>query len=352
MSEKTVQEMTHTVGYYNGAKWQVQVYISRPVSITLTLKGGEYILDREGRKVNDPFFEIYVKNKQLCRETSDTPVPLLRIPNLEAQAVASTNPVRAASKFALDAHGVRKPVMPKASIAVAPEINAEPVKGMSMDEARKLGLARKIRIVPEDYGQTDTDGAPPRLPPPIRYSIDPTMLKKPTPLPAALLKVESKGITDAPARSQLISQLSKSSAAPAAPASANLFLNQTTVNVPANSPLIAGKPSVRPPTPEPEDILPDDVPDQPEPAAGAEEEVQFVTEPDALVAGLPEPDVTELQESEPLPSRPPTKPMTPSDRFICLACGKPYKFRSQLVKHVNHDHPDKADELLSQYPAE
>jgi hypothetical protein len=99
---------THTVGYYNGNKWPIQLVISK-LNITLHLQPGEYILDQSRRKINDPFFDAY---KQLSKEISDDPVPLLTVPAITtatAATSAGSSPVRATSKFVLDKSGRAPP---------------------------------------------------------------------------------------------------------------------------------------------------------------------------------------------------------------------------------------------------
>lgn len=356
MSNQTASDnTTHISGYYNGNKWPIQLVISK-LGLTLHLAKGEFILDRKGRKVNDPFFEVYANNKQLSRELSDDPVEVIFVPQLDQNPQPKGhNPVRAASKFELDARGIRQPVMPVSAIAEhAPVLSTDPVRGMSMEDARKLGLARKVREVPEDYGETDTSGAPPRVPPQIRYAIDPSMLKKAPPLPKEL--VELKGVSDTSTRTQIISQLAKSSTTSAAPASANAFLNKTSVDSPANAPLVAGTPAKRLSAPQPapvvEELMPDDVPDPVQEENEPEGEV-IAAEP-LLQAGLPEPDLAELKEAkveeeeEVLP--PPVRPMAAKDRYICMSCGSPFKFRSQLSTHAKNQHKDNYVAIMAVYP--
>ncbi len=75
------QAMTHVAGFFNSAKWPIQIVLSKP-SITLTLVPGAFICNASGQKINDPYFETYAEHGQLSRELSDVPVPICRLPTL------------------------------------------------------------------------------------------------------------------------------------------------------------------------------------------------------------------------------------------------------------------------------
>ena len=355
MSNVQAQPMTKTVGYYNGAKWNVQLCISK-LNITLHLRPGEYLLDRSGRKINDPYFEHY---PQLSKEVSDKPVPLVLVPDMSKPAAAassapsvSVNPVTATSKFVLDSQGIRRPAMPSVSPQSVlsqqstPE-GADPVRPMSMEEARRLGLVRRVREVPEDYGVNDTTGLPPRVPPSIKYAIDPSMLKKPAPLPQELSKVSGKEVTNASGRVQLIHQLSQNAATPAVQESASAFLNETIVDAPPNSPVITGSPMphsvLRPPAQPIEESSE---------MSGEEVERAETGQAQADALELPPPDLAELQK-EPAPVlEEEIKPAAKRDRFICPACGQPFKFRSQLDKHAQGRHKAAYEAIMRALPPE
>jgi hypothetical protein len=201
--------------------------------------------------------------------------------------------------------------------------------------------------VPEDYGISDTSGLPPRVPPGIKYAIDPSMLKKPPPLPAELAKVESKEVRDASARTQLISQMHKTAAAPATPESASAFLNQTSVNAPPDSPIVAGPAmprSVVRPTPPPQ------LQEAVEPEM-TEAEAQAAETGVELQVPLPSPDLSEIQEQEQAPP-PVIKPVTKRDRYTCGGCGQPFKYRSQLEKHAAAKHQAAYAAIMAAYPPE
>lgn len=342
---------TNVVGYYNGNRWPIQLVISK-LNITLTLEPGKYVLDRQGRKINDPYFEVFANNKQLHRELSQTPVPIIAIPEVAAPVTpaAPTNPVRAITEWTRDAKGIRQPVLTQPAPAPQPAplppavvaSASESVKPMSMEEARRRGFVRKVREVPEDYGVNDTTGLPPSGIPKMKYAIDPSVNKPAPPLPKEMLALP-KDDPNRQTRAQLVAGLAQGTTAPAPEdGPANPFANTAVVNAPPNSPIVAGTPAP----------IMEDSPTEGEPVVeGTPEEVM----PEAL----PEPDVAELAEAEAAPvpvapvapAPPPMRPITPSNQFVCMACGAPHKWRSQLLNHAKAKHPERVNAIMAAYPA-
>lgn len=329
---------TNVVGYYNGNRWPIQIVASK-FNITLTLKPGEYILDRAGRKINDPYFEVFVQNKQLHREVSETGVPSITVPEVVAPSTQAHqgNPVRAVTQWTRDARGIRQPVLtqpqpvlPTPTLPAAVVASAsESVTPMSMEEARKRGLVRKTRDVPEDYGVNDTTGLPPGNIPKMRYALDPSMNKPATPLPREMLALP-KDDPNRQTRAQLVSNLAQGvRTPPPEEASVSPFANTAVVNAPPNSPIVAGAPIT-------ESNLP-----------------EAVEEP--LTEALPQPqEVPEAgQPAVAIPARPvapPMRPVTPKDQYVCMACAAPFKFRSQLYNHAKAKHADRLNAIMAAYP--
>jgi hypothetical protein len=83
--------MTKTSGFYNGEKWPIQLVLFK-LNVTLHIRPGEFILGRDGRKINDPIFEGYVGHA-LKRELSDVPVPINSIPPAVSEHRETTNTV-------------------------------------------------------------------------------------------------------------------------------------------------------------------------------------------------------------------------------------------------------------------
>jgi len=361
-----MNETTNVVGYFNGNRWPIQLVISH-LNITVTLDPGKYLVDRQGRKINDPFFETYAKNGQLHRETSQTPVPLFLIPPVQAPTLptAQSNPVRSVTNFTRDGRGVRQPVLHEAAPAPAtiPPVvlnsASESVRPMTMQQARELGLARKTVNVPEDYGVTDTSGVPPagRDIPRLRVAIDPSMMKTAPPLPSELTTMPASD-PNRIVRNQIVTGLAQGATVPAADATTNPFGNAAVANVPtapganvvpaaAHTPVV---PAVAAASPEVEVLT----------------ESREIQEADSV---LPEPQMDDTPEPQVPPAappvvpaaRPPTRPaapamptalrpMTPANQFVCIGCGAPFRFRSQLQKHAEIKHADRVTAIMSAYP--
>lgn len=329
------QETTQVLGYFNGNRWPIQLVISR-FNCTLHLKPGEFVLDRKGRKINDPFFEAYANTKQLKREVADKQVPIIRVPlaaNTPPTVPASQcdgQAVRSVTEWKVDVKGHRQPVIPEPKALPPQAVNKPSVKPMSMEQARAAGFIGKQRIVPEDYGATDTEGMPPSNPPPIKVSLDSTMNKGVKPLPQELL-------AEAPAdRAPMVQSLQ---AAASVEVESGGFMNAVTQHAPPTVPIQAGRaPAAVPPpseTPLPQPALKEAVPEPPL------EEMEPESEP---VPRLP-------QKQAVIPPQAP-RPVTPRDRYVCIACGKPFQFRSQLVNHAKTTagHAQMLDAIMAPYP--
>jgi len=302
----TGTETSNTLGYYNANKWPIQLVISR-FNITLHLQPGEYILDKGGRKINDPFFEAYAKTKQLARETSVAPIPLIRIPlptSGQAIAVPDGQSVRAVTEFTSDARGQRVPVIPAPKSFPDQSINKAAVIPMSMAEARKAGLVQKVREVPEDFGVTDGEGMPPRGVPTIRYAMDATR-SKPTVLPPQITENVPMG------REALVTQLQQAVQAPVDAENAAIFMNTVTPTAPPGATVTAGAPSDAP---------------------------------------LPPPTLDEEAGQEPDLAVPPPPAEESTAKYACVACGKGFPFRSQLERHAKQVHRSDFDAVMAPYP--
>lgn len=294
---------TNVLGYFNGHKYPIHVQINR-YNITLQLQPGEYVLDRKGRKINDPLFDGY---KLLSRELSDQPVPVLRVPvPPPATPSADGQSVRTVTEFTNNARGVATPVVPDYKRVEASAVNNPSVRVLTMEEARQMRLVRPTRPVDEEAGVKDTDSAlPPSVSsvPEIQYATDAPPKKSEaapksrTVLPKELLEVESG------ANAERRRQLQEAIVAGAAKAEeledkADGFLNEVVPTAKAQEPIALPTPEV-----------------DPEPTT---------------------------QPAEPAP--------TTKGRFICGADGRRFDYRSQLEQHVRRKYPKMVDELLKPYP--
>jgi hypothetical protein len=341
MNENLPAGMTNVCGYFNGNKWPIQLVISK-LSITLHLQPGEFILDKQGRKINDPFFEAYAKNKQLQRETTDKPVPVIAIPIVATTVTqrGDGHSVHSITKFKEDAKGIRQPVL--AAPAEVPEqaINKPSVLPMSMDEARRRGFIKKVREVPEDFGVKDTDGAPPSMAevPTIKYATDPTMLKRPVELPKELLQMPAN---IASSRAPLLAELTHAENTNVQLDSPTGFMNTVVRTAPPNAPVVAGKPA----QPVVESAAPPVVPVAP---AAVVSGGNVMPDVDAV---LPEPEIEESAPPVPTEDEAPAPQEAPAQRpFVCSVCNVDRNLRSQLKKHAESKHPQQVDAIMAPYP--
>ena len=361
-------QMTQVAGYYNGNKWPIQLVISR-YNLTLHLQPSEYILAKNGqvekpadttayvfneglwhRKINDPFFEAYASTKQLKRELVDKPVSVVLIPIQEAQApqmpvVCDGQAVRCVTEWRKDSRGLRQPVIPMPRVSPPQAVNKTTVTSMSLEEARKRGFVGKTRMVPEDYGLTDTDGTPPSNAPRIRYSIDSHMNKPVAPLPEELTQVVEKDVPpeQAALKRQLQSQLRTASAHTPAAESPTGFLNAATSMAPAGTGMRTGKATPLPAA-APEAELPAPELEEPpieEAEAVPQEQEEQVQEEQGVAEEVP----------APVPQRPAIlRQPTPRNKYVCAACRKPFPFRSQLKRHAEQQHANMVPQILAPYP--
>jgi hypothetical protein len=329
-------KLTSTVGYYNGNKWPIHLVISE-LGVTLHLKSGEFILDKQGRKINDPFFDKYAKPLQLSKEVSrNGQVPLIVVPPLTPASLAArpAHSVTAVTKFTAD----RKPIMPTPRPAPpALAVNTPTHKGMSVEEARRLGLiGGAVREVPEDYGVTDTSGRPVDVnhAPPIRYAMESTpRIRQAEALPEGLTQIDDKvDPSQMSARQTLVGSMAKAASSAAIVESPTGFMNQATLHDAAQPPTPA--PAVQPQT------------------------VKDIEEP------LPQPNIFSADQVQPAPApvkmRPPkaNAPVVPAQPpaaknakpFVCNVDGKDFRYRSQLETYAKRKYPDKIAEILAPYP--
>ncbi len=313
-------------GYYNANRWPIQLVISR-LNITLHLNPGEFILDKQGRKINDPFFEAYAKNKQLAREMSDTATPVINVPVITAAVSASTydgHSVHAVTEFKTDSKGVRQPVMPKAVPQTDQSINKPAFHGMSMDEARRAGLVKKVREVPEDYGTPDNNSSTPPPAPPMRIAMDTDQPARPQNLPP---QMQVAVATKRPERQQIQKALVEGALAAAELDSETGFLNSVIRNNPTGAGIMAGKPMAQ------EESVSDEAP---LPAPQIEEALPEPPEEDEVA--IPEPKVKPVK-------------VVAKGQFVCMECGVPLKTRPELAAHARKLHAEKVTAIMAAYPA-
>lgn len=326
---------TNVVGYFNNQKYPIQLCISR-IGITIEVKPGEYILDKKGRKINDPCFDAY---RQLSRETSPVPVPLIMIPVQAPVATASDgHAVHQVTEFRMNQKGFREPIMPTPTPREPSAVNNPAIRGMSVEEARRLRLIRPVREIPEDYGVTDTDSAmPPRGPdiPVIKEARDMPVPVAPAakvaPLPAPLVEAA------VPSQAQLQADLAHmQTQAEQLDDDPNGFLNTVVPNPPAVALAAA---SATEPTPA-----------APAPAALPLPQLDEELSPSVPASPQSAPAYPWSEEPVVAPSTPAPSPLPPRKKFVCAADGRTFDFRSQLEQHVNRKFPHLREQLMAPYP--
>jgi hypothetical protein len=379
------ENMTNTVGFKNPHTHSVYIEIS-DLNIKVELPPGKFIMDMQGNLLNDPVFEAYCHQKGLSRVTSDQPVPLRLVPRMAKAINRPTSAVTEASSFVRNqATGTVQPVYKPAQQAEPPPMNKNPIVGMSVEKARKLGLIGKPRLVPEDYGADETTGAPERGKklPDIKISIEsPPRIRTAAPLRPELLESSEEDLPPAEIarRSQLQSSMAQAAAVPHEqfdPARIRPLVNRAPVPLKAtDEPVgIVGATQMTPVHPQPEQE--EELEPAPEPVKAAPRPISTKR---PVAPAPPAPKRTRTVVIEEQPAQEPAQaverieaqaeettveaPATiqPLDeagsgpiseqegQFVCAADGKPFKFRSELDRYVRRKFPHMAEQLMQPYP--
>lgn len=224
------------------------------------------------------------------------------------------------------------PVLPMPAALSQPLVqpNHPSIKTMSVEEARRKGLIKRTRDVPEDFGVTDTEGLPPSGIPAIKYATD-TSRTPVLPLP--------KELTEQTATEKM-PESTVETRTPESP-----FGNSTVVEVapplPPPTRTAAPRPApVRTPAIRHAPVRPENESSTPRRtvAMPAVEETSPAQE-----APLPEPEIDENEDE--FDSEVPKPPAT----FVCQADGQPFESRAALEAHVRKYHPSIVKELMSPY---
>lgn len=344
MAQPATPTTTTTVGYFNGHKFPIHLSISA-LNITMRLGPGEFIVDRDQRKINDPYLDRYAGKNQLSKETSKKPVPLLLIPTFAtARPATGESSVRQVTEFVQEGKFVRRPVLPPPANVPIPTENASSYRAMSMDEARKLGFVHKTRDVPEDFGATETqNGRPAGAIPEIKYATDMGPSSKTKALPATVVQPVLKATVPVPPKRKALP-------APApAPAPAPVIV-ESAPEPAAEAPkarVIAGRRrTVQPVTPAPVEsdspfgntlvtnVTPPDL--------TSEEPDLEDTEQAADVGESEEPQQEEAEETSEGAAQP--------QKFVCLKDGQMFDTREGLAAHIQANFPRQMKALMSAYP--
>ena len=381
MSESVAPQMTSVIGYFNPNPHHVYVEVSE-LNLKCELKPGQYIRDRAGHYINDPILDRFVKPKGLSKATSPQPVEINFVPRL-VRAERPVHSVTQATGFVRQADGTTIPSYAQAPATHQAEsaINKIPIMGMSVAKARELGLIGKPRLISEDYGTPDSQGAPAPTTdlPSMKYSIEsPPRIRTAAPMTPELMEADPRLAPDEVARrAQLQRQMNQASQSQQPesfdPASVTVAGSPAPVRLraPAQPAHIVAASTAVPVRPVPA-VNPAQIP----PRVAPRRIASVVVEPPVAVEPANEESVNEgaapevpedtsgllqpMQEGETMPEPTldtPQVPQGPSGeetdkRFVCGADGKCFKYRSELERYVNRKYPQMAVDLMKPYPPE
>src|SRR5512137_823000 len=184
---------TNVIGYFNPNEYPLQLSLAE-FNMVLQLPAKAYVVDRTGRLVNDPVLDRFVGKGKLARasdQKQQVEITLLRPVNDPSPVPAAhQHSVSQAQRFdTKDGRVVAvNPVNTAPQPATPPPQSYNPVKGMTIEQAKKLHLIKPTKPVPEDFGADESTGAPKagQEIPTIKYATDTVRGRKPAPLPAEL----------------------------------------------------------------------------------------------------------------------------------------------------------------------
>lgn len=358
---------TSTVGYFNPNDYPLQVVISEH-NLTLHLQPKQWVVDRTGKLVNDPILDRYVGKGRLSRASDPAKaldVVILQPVNKQPPPGALPNtyqhPVYAATGFVRDGNNQMiavqaTPTAPQP--AVPPPVSYNPVKAMTVEEARRLRLIKPVKNVPEEAGVADTAGQPLSgdKTPSIQYAHD--LVREKAAAPAQPQAIVAQPMTEAQAA--LVNNLHTATALdPESPEFANQAMNQA-------AKALQGQPAptvVPPPPPPPtsavlekltKPLSPPPIPTNPVPTVMTPAEF-----PDPVLTPEPTSPPNLVVEEELAPAHPPVEPpqkapAVPSTAPVqsgttCPLCpGQTFSSPGYLLRHINRKHPDRVETLMKQ----
>jgi len=355
---------TNVRGYYNGNPWPVHINVSA-LNLSVTLQPNEYLKDPYGNIVNDPYFEVFVKNRQLAKEISDTAVPVVRYAPVKTESPKPSVPVSATSPWAK--LGAQEKVAKSglanikagnqtisASVRSMPEASPAQIKSVlsntttqapkstgvvhqfTVEEARRLRLIRPTRNIPDDYGPEDTSGMPPTNIPELKVADDPTVYSKVPELPKELL-TPTKDSTD----TNKLKLLETLKAPPASVAPENpSHVTANTENKKSHG--ISEK--IEPSSNDADNILPEpEIEDSEEEALAVPEDlsdavldevIDLANQSEPVTGNVPDGSVN-VAESKPGGG---STGKTGLVDHICPECGQVFKYKFQLARHQLQEH--------------
>jgi len=358
-------ETTNVVGYFNPNDYPMQIVVAEH-NLTLHLDPKRWVIGRDGGVVNDPILDNYVGKGRLARASDKTKtVPVVRLQAINRQAPPGSapanyhHPVYSAQGFVRDANNQMQPVAMQATApqpTVPPPVSYNPVKAMTVEQARKLRLIKPVRQVAEDDGIPDTAGPP--IPgdktPEIKYAVDSIREARQAPVVATPVTGEQAAIINSMTTAQTLDPEASDYADKAAKLAVEKQGDQPVVQVaPTPPPPSAGlleklsqpfrRATVPPPLPtvlEPTVMTPAELPDPvltPEPTPAPALPASIIVEDDL---GKPE---------EAPQTAVPVQPTATEQPHTCPLCpDQTFKTPGYLLRHINRKHADRAEVLMRQ----
>lgn len=348
---------TNVIGYFNPNEYPIQLSLAE-FNMVLQLQPNTYVVDRSGRLVNDPVLDRFVGKGKLARasdQKQQVEITHLRpVNDGTAAPAAHQHSVSQAQRFdTKDGRVVAvNPVNTAPQPQTPPPVSYNPVKGYSVEEAKRLRYIKPTRPVPEDFGADETAGAPRsgQEIPPIKYATDTVRGRKPAPLPAelvapatpqqqAIIATLERAAGNNPDDPNILSTITRpiaESQVPFAPVFPKPVLGESPAPTRRTPPPI-------PTNPTPTDVVPIAAPvllDDPHDGLVAEEEL------DAPVAA-PVQEV-DLQEEARVDAARRLPPPGQVDAIACPLCaGKTFAAKGLFLRHVRRFHESKEAELMA-----
>lgn len=366
--------LTNVIGYFNPNDYPLQLVLSE-FNVTLQLPPKSYVVDRGGRLVNDPYLDAYVGKGRLSRASDpkqQVEITLLRPVNDPTPAPTPAphqHSVSQASRFDTK-NGVVVPVQAVSTAPMPPTPPPQsynPVRGMTVEQAKAMRLIKPTRPVPEDFGADESTGAPKagQEIPTIRYATDTVRGRKPAPLPAELAQpatpqqaaivasLERAAATN-PDDPNLLSGVARAAVAETLTPTAMPTLPppQLTEAAPPPPPPVAPIPARVTAPPIPVNPTPSQFTQLPPPVLEEAPQGGLVVEDELPGVGEVPPvsateEITEADRVEAAQRVPPP----PSDEsFVCGACkSTPFASKGLLLRHVRRFHKELETELMAPY---
>lgn len=351
------KDSTNVLGYFNQQKWPVHVHISA-VNLSVQLPPKAYLVDRQGRKVNDPRLEVCVGPNGLSREYTQEGklTPILRMGTKESIKSPNSATVGEAKSFKRDSTGRVVPVFsPAAPMPTPPSQSNSAVRGMSIEEARRLHLIKPTRQVVEPQIE-DTDGHPVQGAIPDIEDLTPTDVRTPGEARRAMKAQLAPDSGIKPENVDIARQLTETE------------VQEPTVDLAALSRKIVAAPVIPAAVGAPTSLPQPSLPELPQPNIPDTDTVSVsdITTSDVVEASNVEKEIKKSNKAKRVVKiKTPAKPMEVGEvasvqkdnptagsmqKFVCSADGKEFPYRSELERYAKRKYPARLEEIMSHYP--